>query len=151
MLNQHSLIYLQDWDQYDRIAQIDGKSGELQLLPMNDSSLSLRTTGRFTDQVGAILAFFAADGVLFLRLNDFVCEFTDSVDIRLLGVSSDRRISVYRDGVELYSTACRVNVTDKFDDDLTAFVDDEDFDFGLFLMNVSKSPDRKAILLQHYS
>jgi hypothetical protein len=31
--------------------------------------------------------------------------------------------------------------------DLTPFIDDEDFDFGLFVSNISKDQDRREVLL----
>jgi hypothetical protein len=95
-------------------------------------------------------SFFALariDGKLIARIGDAVFELSNDITIRVQEKAPDRTIVVLRDGVSWLSMPYEVGVEDAFSSDETPFVEDEDFDFGLLLANISQSEERKRIML----
>ncbi len=79
----------------------------------------------------------------------FDCKFDldSSTVVEVDGPPLERELVVIRDGNVMFKTTYAVDVDDIIPNDPTPFVEDEDFDFGLFVSNISKSPGRKDVML----
>jgi hypothetical protein len=71
----------------------------------------------------------------------------EGVLVEVTGAPRSRKLVVRRAGQVVASHTYSLDRPQQLMDDPTPFVDEEDVDFGLFVVNVSQSEERKAVLL----
>lgn len=85
---------------------------------------------------------------LFLRVGSQCVPLKDDVEITVDELTAaDRILTITKAGRTIATLRYAIDLTQKFDFDLTPGVEDEDFDFGLFVYNIHKSDERQRILL----
>jgi hypothetical protein len=105
------------------------------------------TVGSFTELAGLFVALYVQDGTLQLRMGEEIYPLDDEAVVAVEGELSSRELTVSRHGKEVAKHQYAVDESQIIEGDETAFVDEEDYDFGMWLANVSKNPERKQVLL----
>jgi len=146
----HFPIYLQDFDCFGRYTKLESLSGEYEFVVASEGHLSnpVFPAGRFWFDGKTFFALIRYKGSLFVRIGQSVIELSDKITIKVTGASPDRVLTIIEDGHPIQSSMYSVKQNLTFENDPTPFVDDEDFDFGLFLANVSVSASKKKVLLE---
>ena len=67
--------------------------------------------------------------------------------IEVAGKPSDRILKILKNNKLLYEIHYSLDGEKIIDGDPTPFIEEEDFDFGLFMSNISSDKNRKNILL----
>ncbi|MDA8228556.1 MAG: hypothetical protein M0T74_12830 [Desulfitobacterium hafniense] len=143
------MLWLQSNTKFDEIAEFYPDTMEFTKLSKRKlgSSAPEKFDGFFSDFGTGWLALYKQDGRLMFASSRNIFVLDDNTIVNVYGSPNQRRLEVVRDGDVIYSTLYLLDDTATFHDDPTSFIEDEDFDFGLFVSNISKSPDRKAIIL----
>jgi hypothetical protein len=143
------MLWLQSNAKFDEIAEFNPDNMALNKLSkrMLGSSVPAKLDGFFSDFGTGWLALYKKDGKLIFASNGKAFILNDNTIVNVSGSTNQRQLDVVRSGEVIYSTSYLLDDTATFHGDLTSFIEDEDFDFGLFVSNISKSLDRKAIIL----
>jgi hypothetical protein len=133
---------------YDRLAEFDPSTGKLD--EFSRSADSRRAEGAimgFYDTLGGTRALlFRLAGVLYLQIGAERVSLADHA-IELHNVSPRRLLRVLSRGVKVIEAAYDAPETDPpLSEDPTPCVEEEHFDFGLFLANLSRNRSRQARL-----
>jgi hypothetical protein len=98
---------------------------------------------------GKTIVFFRQGDALHLRVDQSVIELNGDISVQYCRVGETHTLQVVsrRDGSALLRLdyTLPLNVV-PVGEDPTPFVEDEDFDFGLFIANVVNNPERSAII-----
>jgi len=150
MTTPHTMLVLRDFDHYNRYAKMPSLSSEMQSVDFFEGQLpsDCRCKGSFWMHGCSFFALARIDGRLLVRIGDAVFELSKDLAIRVEGKAPHRKIVILRDGVSCLSVPYEVSVQEILSSDETPFAEDEDFDFGLFLANISQSEERKRIMLE---
>ena len=153
------MIWLQSGSRYDDVAEYDHASGTFSII----SKTALRhrapqeTDGQFDLLSNVFVALYKFGDDIFLRIgndrfplsDDVIAEVHgDRVTKRLIANKAklDRTLIVKKAGQEIAHLNYIYDLWNQFPVDFTQ-VEDEDFDFGLWVSNMTKSPTRQRILL----
>lgn len=150
MITSHTTLFLRDFDHYNRYAKLPNFQSEMQSIDFVEGQLpsNCRCQGSFWTHDGSFFALARIEGSLFARIGDDVFELSKNVSIHVRGKAPNRIIEVLRDGILCLSVPYEVSADEVFTPDETPFAEDEDFDFGLLLANISQSEERKKIMLE---
>lgn len=143
------MIWLQSNDKHDELAEYDHGKGTFTTASRNDlgSNAPSRTDGIFSILSTVFVALYKFGQGLFVRIGDQCIPLTDDVVATVSGGSNNRTLTVKKAGKEIAHFRYALDGSKKFPDDPTPFIEDEDFDFGLFLSNISTNDKRKRVLL----
>lgn len=142
------MIWLQSYNKFDEVADYDHDSGGLHLFSRRDmgENSPRKTEGSFAFLSSVLFALYRHDERLFVRAGERCFPLSSDVTIDVRGSSANRCICIAECNV--LQLTLTYEVEDKgIDRDPTPFLDDESFDFGLFISNISKNPDRMKVLL----
>lgn len=140
-------MLLQYHDRFDIVAEFDLETGRTELLPRPSSLPLTATEGWFSVLGGVFVLFFRHAGRLWLRVGDktFDLDTEPTVEWRreggmsILMVADDEGELVLR-----YRAGPRSGPP--LSDDSTPFVDEEDWDLGLFVSNVVLDEERSELV-----
>lgn len=146
-------MWLQSHDEFDIVAAFNPVDGSLERLSRtvlgSDAPVFDSIDGWFSDHADGALVLYWKGGAIFFRIR---CEGTDkefeldeTTEISVVGPPPQRELTVYRNGVSVYRLNYSPQSVFRSSDDPTAFIDEEDFDFGLFASNISKDRRRKEV------
>lgn len=143
------MIWLRNSDRFDEVIKFYVTSGNYTSYSEEalgeDRPRSL--AGFFAILSGGFIALFTLRGKVFVYLGGRSIELSDDTTANVSGEPDKRQLSVKKDGEELGRIEYALDTSRRFENDPTPFIDDEDFDFGLFVANISNSKDRKRVLL----
>ena len=148
MTQPHPVLFLRDFDSYNRCAIMPDFGSKIEMLDFAQGRPSADCRGSFWIQGQTFFAFACIDGKLYVRIGDVVFELSENVTIDTHGTPPNRTLVVVRDGVPYLSMPYLLGGEGGGSSDETPFVEDEDFDFGLLLSNISHSEERKKIILE---
>jgi hypothetical protein len=139
------MITLQSVEKYIQLAQYDHCTGNVRLISRGslNASENINTSGIFSELSGVFVALYPFKEKLFLRIGER-CMSCDDIKVFVSGESLCRKLIVEKAG-EKISVEYRVNLSKKFDNDPTPFVEDEHFDFGLLVSNILNSNQRRQV------
>jgi hypothetical protein len=142
-------IWLQNSDVYDELAELDPASGRyrVQRRQALRAGVAVKTDGTFALLGGVFAALYKFGDELILRVKGVAIPLGRDVSVSVSGPSNCRVLSVVASGREVIRHEYYLDLSTKFPNDPTPFVEDEDFDFGLFVANVAKAPERQDVLL----
>jgi hypothetical protein len=143
------MVWLRSNDRFDTIANLDDSSGAYQVekRSVENASSSTSFDGFFSLLSEQFVALYRAEGALHLRLADLRVSLAPDVIVEVSGDVQRRVLVVMRSGTEVARLQYALDPRSYFKDDPTPFLELEDLDFGLFISNVSKSPERQRVLL----
>jgi hypothetical protein len=137
------MVLLQSNDRFNEIAELSLDTGDWRVTQRSHED---RPTDGFYSILGkTFCAVVRSGGKLLIRIGETQMELTDDVSIEVSGPNSSRLLVVTREGIPhvRHEYSCP---NGQIEGDMTPFVEDEDFDFGLFLSNLSRNPKRQAVL-----
>lgn len=147
------MILLRSSDRYGEYAEIDTATGEIVWYP--GQSGAVVGLGHIDGHIAVIdgyaVCLYRERGRLHLRIGAVDSEITDDTSAEL----AQGKVSVLT--LSRHAVGCfrwmykRPVVEPPLDIDPTPFVEEEDFDFGLFVRNVMANPERRQRIYRHPS
>lgn len=144
------MIYLQSKELFNQFAKLNIETGEAHY--ENKSNLiegeKILFSGTFSEVDNEAVFFFRHDGQLFLKIKDktfLIHDYTTSNWEIMKSNTIYAIFSISEGGKVIYKKKYRPFTSKKvIKDDLTAFVDEEDYDFFVFINNVLNSRERRT-------
>ena len=131
-------------DDFDQLAELDPNSGTYRLLSRKEHPELTSMSGGFSMIEGTMLSLHRRDDVLFFRVGEREFELTDDVTSTLTQEDTDRVFQLIRNGKSLVSFKYRPPAPEvPLNIDPTPFVEEEDFDFFLFVHEVLSTSGRR--------
>jgi len=150
------MILLQSNDRFDDLAKLDTSTGRVswfsrQVVDLTIASSPIR--GHIAQLCGHTLCFYRKAKVLHFRVDDEDLELTEETQVELVRVrDAVNCITVLRNGVPLFTWTYHRPVIDPLlEYDPTPFIEEEQFDFCLFVYNVMNDPDRRERIYTEYT
>jgi hypothetical protein len=139
-------MILESKDVFDQLAELDPNNGTYRLLSRKQYP-DLATTppsGSYSIVDGTMLSLYRRDGVLYFRSADREFKVTDDVVSKLTREDNSRVFLLLKDGNVLVDLRYSPSEPEfPLTIDPTPFIEEEDFDFFLFVHNVLTQPDRR--------
>jgi len=141
---------LLDGELYDDLLRFDPETGDAEKLSRIEleKRTKVETKGNYAILNGVFLAFYVHKGEILLRIDDQVFPFDDEIQVHTRELEKENwLLQINRQHQRILDLPyyCKDQM---FPSDLTPFVEEEHFNFGLFLQNISQSPSRKRILIE---
>ncbi len=143
------MIWLQNNQKFDRLISYEPITGKYieQSKKLLKSKAPKLTDGFFEIFSDMFFALYKYDNNLYFSINQKKYVLDASTIVNVEGNSKKRMLTIMKNDNELYRCNYELNTYQKFTEDYTPFIDNEDFDFGLFVSNVSKDIARKKVLM----
>lgn len=143
------MIWLQLNSKYDGLAEYDHAKGMFTIASRSTlgGKAPSKTDGIFAILSTVFVALYCYGQKLFLRIGDDCIPLTSDLIVTVSGDIKDRRLIVEKAGSVIANIDYTLDMSDQFANDPTSFIEDEDFDFGLFVSNISKNNERQRVLL----
>ena len=137
-------MILESKDVFDQLAELDPKSGTYRLLSRKEHPELASMSGGFSIIEGTMLSLYRRDGALYFGAADQEFELTDNVTSTLTQEDTERVFQLIRDGKSLVRFNYRPPAPEvPLNIDPTPFVEEEDFDFLLFVHEVLTRSGRR--------
>ena len=139
-------VLLQSQDRYDDLIELDTASGQITWHSVkNEPHLREGTIdGHFSKLDGKMAALLRENGVLHFRVNQLDVELSDDTEAVWERRPGLHTLTLTRDGKRILRLAYSPPVIDPpLEVDPTPFVEEEHFDFGLFVHNVLQDKGRR--------
>jgi hypothetical protein len=147
------ILILQSKSTYARLLelnQINGFYRETRRVVIEGVYPKLKINGVFEFLNGVLVALYATAGCLTLRVGNKVMVLDKDVEVIANGDSNSRLLTVNQGGNKVVSLIYSISDASVSSDDLTPFVENEDFDFGLFVANVTSNAGRRCVVLENW-
>jgi hypothetical protein len=142
------MIRVRNHDRFDDIAEFDITTGCWRVLSRSaadENDVISYFDGFYAVLSGTYCALFRLNGELFVRIGDTQRTLTEDVAIKVGGPPEERCLTLMASDVELAKLVYAVEPW-QIEGDPTPFIEEEDFDFGLFLSNIASNRDRQAVM-----
>jgi hypothetical protein len=139
--------WLQSKKRFQDVAKYDEESGEFEIVGRNSTVRPEILDGSFEILAGIFVALFKAGLKLFVGIGDKTFQLDGDLIITVKGGANDRLLIIEKGNAVLETIKYSISARDTIAGDTTAFIDDEDSDYGLFLSNISKDEGRQRVLL----
>lgn len=139
-------MILQSNDYFDQLAELDPGTGIYRLLSrkQNPELTARPPVGGYSMVDGTMLSLYRIEGVLYLRVGDREFKLTDDVTSTLTREDNNGVFRLVQDGNVLLIFKYRLPVPEvSLSLDPTPFIEEEDFDFLLFVHNVLTETGRR--------
>lgn len=139
-------MILESKDDFDQLAELDPNTGTYQLLSRkrHPELTTTPSSGGYSIVNGTMLSLYRKDGPLHLRFGDREFELTDDVTSTLTRENDSRVFQLVQDGNSLVVFRYAPPVLDvPMSADPTPFIEEEDFDFLLFVHKVLTDTGRR--------
>ena len=143
----NAMLILQSRDVFERLASLQPESNQVTWFA-RQPGMHYSIQGTIAE-VGDYLCFlYRQDGVLHFRANDEDFILDEGVSVQLRDMIKDhKQLSIHRDDSQLFALEYRVpEPIPPLDQDPTPFVEEEDYDFCLFVYNVANSKNRRETI-----
>ena len=147
-MERMKMLWLQSSEKFEELAEFNHKTGDYRVWFRSAPEFEApeATEGFFAFLSSTFVALYRVGGELFLWVGSEVVHMADDVYVSVGGRAENRVLSVQKGGQKIISFKYSLDLSDRISEDPTPFIDDEDFDFGLFVANISQSEERKKIL-----
>jgi hypothetical protein len=144
------MIWLQSNEAFDKVATFDPETGTLE--EVSRRQLGGRTPdtwhGFYSQLEGMFLALYGLAGRLFLVVNKEIIEIAPDQVIQVSGPRRERHLRIVCGAETVREFTYNIDsIAQLLPGDPTPFVEDEDFDIGLFASNISMNPERRNLFL----
>lgn len=130
--------WLQSSRRFQDVAQFYQESGEFTIVNRDSPGCPDQLEGSFDILGGTFMALFSDGATLFIGVGHHTLLVTDEVVVTVEGDPSDRLLVLKRGNAVLKTVQYSVPSEELISGDTTAFIHDEDVDYGLFLSRVYK-------------
>lgn len=137
------MVWLQSNERFNDLVELDDKSGKWRATTRSEV-VPARIDGFYSILSNAFCALFRSGNHLYVRIGNQTVKLAGDVEISVTGPPEHRVLSLKANETRVSHTYALSSVS--IDGDVTPFVEDEDFDFGVFLANIASNPERQAIL-----
>jgi hypothetical protein len=136
-------MLVQYHDRFDVVAEFHPSSGRLEVQPRPPGLSPSQTHGWFSILAGVTVVFYRRANHLWLRVGERVFDLDGgaSVDWR-----TEDGVAVFRAEDASGEVVVRYRAGPNLDQDPTPFVEDEDFDLGLYVANVLLDEERSHLV-----
>jgi hypothetical protein len=144
------MILLESHDRFDELVELEPTTGQLRWYSKQDSpNMAARPIHGSFSQLDAHRVFlYRQTDVLHLRVDDTDVELTDDAHVEL--VRGDTNVlTVVRSDVPILCLEYKPYVADEIDRwrmYMSPFIEEEHFDFGLFVWEVTQNADRRSAI-----
>lgn len=141
------MIWLQCNECFNDVAEFDETAGTWRIIKRTSegNDIPSRTDGFYSILSSVFCALYHSSGELFVQMGDVKVKLSNNVEIAVNGPPGKRCLSLMVSGHEFAKHEYAL-ISQRIEGDPTAFVEDEDFDFGVFLSNIARTPKRQSIL-----
>ncbi|MEJ2415813.1 MAG: hypothetical protein P8Y45_02540 [Exilibacterium sp.] len=139
--------WLQSKKRFQDVAKYNEESGGFSIVSRNSPDRPEILDGSFEILAGIFVALFKVGLNLFIGIGNKAFQMDDDLVVTVKGGAYDRLLIIEKGNTVLETVKYSLSSTGTIDGDTTAFVDDEDSDYGLFLSNISKDEGRQRVLL----
>jgi len=139
-------MILQSKDEIDKLMELDPITGRHQILSrkQHPEIASMRLSGGYSIVNGMIVCLYRLDNALYFRLGEEEVKIADDATSILVREDGYRLFQLLQNGNLLINFRYRSPVYEVSPHmDPTPFIDEEDFDFFLFVHNVLNQGDRR--------
>ncbi len=143
------MIWLRCYEKYDCVAEFELNSSSLKKHSQEalGKNFGLSIDGWFSQMEQGIFIFYKYENNIVFRAYDKEFVLDDKTTIHVSGPRELRKLQIIRDNIVIHETFYSPPGEGMIKGDPTPFVEEEHFDIGLFVSNISKDPKRKARLL----
>jgi hypothetical protein len=145
-MNDGMNIVLHSMEQFDDLATMDVATGELTHYSRQTAPLLAARPigGHFSSREQGFIALYRLHDVLHLRVDRTDVPLTGDVIVTLETAGSRRTLRVLRGDNTIFELEYeRPKIDPPLEVDPTPFVEEEHFDFGLFVFNIMADPGRR--------
>jgi hypothetical protein len=141
------MVWLKSNDRFHEVVEFDPESGRWRQVTQssNDDGTPLHTNGFYSFLSDVFCAIFRSGDQLLVQIGVKQIELTPDVKIVVSGPPKFRQFSLAIGGLPVVSLTYD-SQWNPLEFDPTTCIEEEDFDFGLFLSNIAKDPQRQARL-----
>jgi hypothetical protein len=139
--------WLQSKKRFQDVAKYNEESGEFEIVNRNSPGRPEVLDGSFDILGGIFVALYKVGTKLFIGVGNKSFQLNDDLTVTVKGTASDRLLIIEKGNSVLETVKYSISSTGAIAGDTTAFIDDEDSDYGLFLSNISKDKARQRVLL----
>lgn len=143
-------MFVQCKELFDRVAEFTPETGQLNEFSRTAEPDRIRgpVRGSYSTIGGRSVVLYRDDGLLWLRVDGEVLALDRRTRVELIELDPDGTEKLLRiaQGMDILMEWSYEPQARTIEGDLTPFVEEEDFDFALFLSNVSLNPDRQDLL-----
>lgn len=138
-------MILQSKDEFDQLMELNPITGRRQFLSrkQHPEIASMRLSGGYSIVNGMIVCLYRVDNALYFRLGEEEFKIADDATSILVHENGYRLFQLVQNGNLLVNFRYRSPVYEVSNIDPTPFIDEEDFDFFLFVHNVLNQGDRR--------
>ncbi len=143
------MIYLFSHKRFGDFAKLNHFDGTYELFDRETNKFpdNISQSGNFDIIDDHFIAFYPFENKFYLRIDEYCTQVTENTEFDLSGSTSKRTLSIKHDGQEIICVTYDVDDSVLSPNDLTAFAELEDFDFGLFLNRIVKGKGRQRVML----
>lgn len=152
------MLWLVNHERWGQVGEFDPEKGRILSIRDHDElqSLSPRDSdGWYYDVKDGVFALYKLNGALQLHLRGRAFQLEDDTTVEVSRPKDlfplprrRRRLRVVKQGRAVFETTYRPRGLGMIPGDPTPFVEEDHFDFGLWVTNVSKDPKRKAVCME---
>ena len=139
-------MILQSKDEFDEVMELDPITGRQQILSRKarPEITSIRPSGGYSIVNGVVVCLYRVDSALYFRLGEEEFKITDDASSILVRENGHRLFQLIENGNLLVNFRYRCPANEvPLSIDPTPFIDEEDFDFLLFVHNVLAQDERR--------
>jgi hypothetical protein len=140
-------IILRSRDKFDVLAELNTNTGQISWFSRctNLAKSSGPVCGAIAQLQGRVLCLYRETGTLHFKIDDEDFELSETTEVELVHVKEyTNRITILRQDTVLFTWVYQRPLIDPpLEQDPTAFVEEEHFDFCLFVYNVANDPERR--------
>lgn len=142
------MLLLQSNEIFDNIAEFEPHNGKINILSRKKNFPDHRvvTNGFFSEHQNGLLLLYRKNGELFFKSAAFHVSLNNNIHINIVGNNQTRRFEILDRGVKIFETTYIPVLNEFGEDDPTPFVEDEDFDFYLFVRNIANNQERRELI-----
>ena len=142
------MFLLRNNEQFNDIVAYDAENGRWQRLdPESKKEVdSADVSGFFTILSSKYCAIYRSGQEIVACVGDVQIPLSHRVKINVTGNPAKRRLTISQDANVIVNHEYSLDTSNHFEDDPTPFIEDEDFDFGLFMANIAGSQERQEVL-----
>jgi hypothetical protein len=142
------MVWLQSNEAFNKLAEFDPISKTFkEYLRQQLLDKQPKVCNGFFSRLGSsLIAIYSLAGSLFMLIDEYLFEVNNKQVIDVSGPAHARKLKIIQGSETVFEiTYSLEGVARAIPGDPTAFIEDEDFDIGLFASNVSKDPERRAV------
>ena len=144
------MLIVRSQDRYDEFAELEPATGHVRHFQVAGSSAdTVPSSGWYSLLGGQMVSLYALGGDLYLLMNGKSYHLDHGSSVEFSRQASENELTLRQNGEVLAKLRyLRPEIDPSLDEDPSGFVDEEDFDFGLFVFNVLANQDRREVLTQ---